>query len=433
MPAWRASCDSVVALAEKTRSRRPIFAKNSDRPPDECQPLVQVAAADHPSGSPLRCQYVEIDQVAHTYAFIGARPYWLWGLEHGVNEHGVAIGNHTIFTKDPVADTGLLGMDLVRLGLERGTTAEEALEVVIDLIERHGQGGSGYVDVTWPYHNSFLVADAERAFLLEASAEHWALAEVAGGASASNHTTIGTQWTRLSRACRQHAVDMGWSSGGEERFDFAAAYRDLAVVPPVLSSGRHATTCEALAAADGDLDVDGFKRLMRDHYEAGDHYVPGAQPDDERFFSVCEHAGIAGTTTASMIVELDPSAGAASVCRVAFCNPCIAPYLPLLPIGELPAELTRGGADASSGGAWWQFKALRDEVEKDWVSRGPGVRDVWRRHERELDAEIDSVCATLRTERDAGAARRQATEIMADHWVRTAARLADLTAELRAS
>src|SRR5206468_10622834 len=136
-----------------------LFAKNSDRPPRECQRLVQLPAARHPSGSRVRCQYVDIPQAPATAAVLGSQPYWLWGFEHGINEHRVAIGNQTVFARESLGKTGLLGMDLVRLGLERARSADEALEVLTDLLVAHGQGGSGHAHVDWPYHNAFLIAD----------------------------------------------------------------------------------------------------------------------------------------------------------------------------------------------------------------------------------------------------------------------------------
>ncbi|RMD82329.1 MAG: secernin-3, partial [Candidatus Dadabacteria bacterium] len=229
-----------MVLGRRARRGKTLFAKNSDRPPGESQPLVRAVPADFPPGSRLACQYIEIEQAGHTYGFIGSRPDWLWGLEHGVNEHRVAIGNHTIYTRDPLPSRGLLGMDLVRLGLERAASASEAAGVITALIERYGQGGSGFRDMDWPYHNSFLIADPHSAYLLEASGRQWAIKEVEEAASASNHVTIGTDWTRLSPECVDHARRQGWWNGGG-RFDFARAYRDTSVVPPQVSSGRYET------------------------------------------------------------------------------------------------------------------------------------------------------------------------------------------------
>src|SRR6202008_549697 len=78
-------------------------------------------------------------------AVVASHPTWLWGAEHGLNEHGVAIGNEKIWTvDDPHAQSaGLLGMDLVRLGLERGRDADEAFAAITTALEAHGQGGGG--------------------------------------------------------------------------------------------------------------------------------------------------------------------------------------------------------------------------------------------------------------------------------------------------
>ena len=112
-------CDTAVAVGSATASGNVIFAKNSDRNPNECQPLFHGPRQAHAPGASLHCQYLAIPQVAETWEVVGSRPWWLWGFETGVNEWGVAIGNEAVLSREPYAETGLLGMDLVRLGLER--------------------------------------------------------------------------------------------------------------------------------------------------------------------------------------------------------------------------------------------------------------------------------------------------------------------------
>jgi dipeptidase len=381
--AYRIACDSLVALGNSTHDGNVLFAKNSDRPAFECQPLVQLPARRGGAGKPLRCTYIEIPDVSETARVIGSQPFWCWGFEHGLNEHAVAIGNHTVFTKDELSGLGLIGMDLVRLGLERGTSAQQALEEMTRLIEIHGQGGSGYHDKDWPYHNSFLVADRSCAYLLETSGTRWAVREVEDVASASNHLTIGDNWTALSEGVIEHAVERGWwESEGHERFDFARAYRDTSMVPEVISSGRHRRTCRLLEETRGDVSVESLKRSLRDHYELS---APGAgrTPMDPEYFSVCMHAEPVGTTTASMIARLPREPRESPLYFASLGSPCVGAFIPLFVNADIPAVLARGSADPSDDSPWWQLKQLLLQVEKDWGNHGAIVRAAMDRFEND--------------------------------------------------
>ncbi len=141
-------CDTLVALGTHTADGAVWFAKNSDREPGEAQLVEVVAGADHPSSSDVRCTYLSVPQAPRTHTVILSRPFWMWGAEMGVNEHGVAIGNEAVFTRMPYRRDGVLtGMDLLRLALERSGSAEQAVETIVALLYDHGQGGRcGYRD-----------------------------------------------------------------------------------------------------------------------------------------------------------------------------------------------------------------------------------------------------------------------------------------------
>ena len=405
-------CDTLVALAPATHDRITLFAKNSDRPPRECQRIVQLRARRPPSGSPVRCQYLEIPEVAETATILGSQPYWLWGLEHGVNEHRVAIGNEMVFAREPLGAAGLTGMDLVRLGLERARTAAEALAVMTDLLERYGQGGSGQAHVEWPYHNAFLIADPVTAWILETSGRHWAARRVAEVGNVSNGLAIGVDWDRGSNDLTDFAVAQGWWSSDAGPVDFTAAYADESGVPPNLAGARRRRAGALLAAARGHVTPATMRGILRDHYDAGPVHRR-REFEDPQFFSLCMHADPLDNTTAAMVARLpaDPSAvGTAWVCPG---SPCVGAFLPCYVEGTVPERLARGEAEADRESPWWRMRELLTLVERDFERWGPLVRGRWDVYEAALAREATGVEAEAETARRSGRASAAAALLTA--------------------
>ncbi len=294
-------CDVLVALAPATAMGATLFAKNSDRPPLEQQPL-EWSPSRLDSGM-LRATHIEIPAfAAPTLDCVLSRPAWGWGAEHGVNEAGLAVGNTTVYTTlDPRgAPVGLTGMDLVRLALERATTAAAAVEVITSLIERYGQGGSGHdpalVPNGRPYWNAFLVADPTSAYVIDTSGATWA-AELVGDVRAiSNRTTI-PAFDAVHRHPRQpvdRLVDPRWR----------ASQQMLASRP---------------------VDLAGLQAHLRSHDSCGE---PG--------WSVCMHAGDIEATTASMVAAL--RSNSASTLWVVQGHPCEHDYVEV-PFAEAATRL----------------------------------------------------------------------------------------------
>src|SRR3984957_8388632 len=175
-----------------------VFAKNSDRPVGEVQLAVPFGRRPT-AGCTLRTQYLSIGDTGAHSALLSC-PTWLWGAEHGVNEFGVAIGNERVATVHDAAQArpGLIGMDLVRLGLERARSAEEALDILVDLLTTHGQGGIADAAHKSAYDSSFLIADPGQAFVLDTSGTDFAAAPFPRGTAISNRLSVGPGWTRGS-------------------------------------------------------------------------------------------------------------------------------------------------------------------------------------------------------------------------------------------
>ncbi len=335
------------------------FAKSSDRDANEAQLLDWQPRRAYPDGARLRCTWIEIPQVRETAAVLLSRPYWMWGAEIGANEHGVLIGNEAVFTRQPYQKSGLTGMDLLRLGLERADSARAAVDVILALLEQYGQGGGcGYENRRFTYHNAFIIADATGAFVLETAGRLYALEEVCGARSISNGLTI-------AGFAEQHSDTVKtWASQCRLRQPRTQALAERASSPADLAA------------------------ILRDHgdghgHEPDYHWLTGA------LSAPCVHPGglaASSQTTASWIAELRP--GAVRHWVTATAAPCTGLFKPV----EVAARLDLGPAPTDRADAqslWWRHEKLhrlvsrnpdrllpryaeeRDRVEARWFSDPP--------------------------------------------------------------
>ncbi|XP_018428066.1 PREDICTED: secernin-3 [Nanorana parkeri] len=260
------SCDTFVALPPATVGARIIFGKNSDRPSDEVQEIVYFPGRTYGAGEKLESTYIKIDQVEKTHAVVLSRPSWLWGAEMGANEFGVCIGNEAVWGKEEIDDKeALLGMDLVRLGLERAETAEGALDVLVGLLEKYGQGGNCMESqMSFTYHNSFLIADRKEAWILETAGLYWAAEKVEEGIkNISNNLSITTKIDREHPGMREYARTKGWWDGKRE-FNFAAVY---SYFNPSRSSSSGDRFCEGyklLRKHKGNITAESMMEILSD-------------------------------------------------------------------------------------------------------------------------------------------------------------------------
>lgn len=408
-------CDTWVALASSTAGRITLFAKNSDRLLFDSQPLLLHLRAKWPAGALVDLGRMTIPQVLETFATLGSSPYWCWGYEEGINEFGVAIGNEGVFTK-PLAEnmeaarsgrpaaSAPSGMDLVRLGLERGKTARQALEVITTLIEKYGQFGSAMptLSIDGAYDNSFIIADPQEAWVLETAGRNWIARKFTQGTtSISNKLSLTTSWDLASSGLVDLALAKGWWPKEKAReFDFTASYIDDSPLNKErIANSLARQTCSArlLREMEGRITVEGMMRIARDRSS-----TPSIDLDQ---------------TASSCIAVLPSLSNDLPVFWWCATTPSSSCYIPFFVHGNrIPNILSAAGTfgrriiapekaerDAfSENSYWWLFRDLCDKINAESVSRKAAARAEFDALEKEFAAGIPDVVSKAVGLRKAG-------------------------------
>lgn len=359
-------CDTVVALSSVTSDRNVYFAKNSDREPNEAQVLELILGNRYQQGTQVKCTYISIPQVEQTYTVLLSKPFWMWGAEMGVNEHGVAIGNEALFTRiKPSSEPGLIGMDLLRLALERSRTSEEALHILIDLIGQYGQSGNCSYGHKLFYHNSFLIADRDNAWVLETVDRYWAALKVRDFYSISNGITIDKNWDIASDDLVKFAVDKKWCSS-EGDFSFKKCYSDFLYTNFSQSQKRRCDTFEYLEKNKGRIDTQSLMSLLRMHHPEENDWRPDRSLTE---WTVCVHKGFgpirASQTTGSMVSRLSHDGDLHFLTGTS--APCTSFFKPVwLDLKFLNSTEPNPGNRYDKNTMWWRHERIHREILKNF-------------------------------------------------------------------
>jgi dipeptidase len=360
-------CDTLVALPNSTADGNLLFAKNSDREPDEAQGIIRIPNLEH-SEDTLQCTYIEIPQVSKTYECILSKPFQMWGSEMGVNEHGVVIGNEAVFTKVKFQknNQGLTGMDLLRLALERSNSAQAAIHCITSLLAAYGQNAcGGYKNKSFYYHNSFLIADKQEAWVLETAGNEWAVEKVRDIRSISNSLSITDNANQLSPSARDFAKHKKWWNGIEP-FNFQKVYSDWLYTTIGRASMRQACTTDLSLKKKGQLSVTDCMRILQTHNQDEEKF----RPTKANTGSICMHAtGLLNpSSTTSSMVTVIRSSGPHTVWLTGTSSPCLSVYLPFFFGSDVLTQLKQPSSFPDDS-LWWKAEKLHRWISKDYRKR----------------------------------------------------------------
>ena len=380
------SCDTMVALPSATKEYQTIFAKNSDRPAAECQPLVQRARETHPAGTSTKCQFVELPEVKTTYRHIGSRPYWCWGYEHGFNEHQVVIGNEGLASKYEFDSPKLIGMELIRLGLERAETAAEAVTVMTELITKYGQGKFSNDSGVRTYDNGYIIADPIEAYIIQTAGHEWAVKQVEGAVGISNVYSLEEDWDRLSPNGVHEAIAQGWWTDTSARFNFSEAYSRETDRSVGSGAMRRRRSCAVLSKYTGNVDIQTMMALLSDHSDGSNPDEP-FQTEISSGTSICVHhddKGEGSNTAASLVAHLCDDGSRLPIYWCSFYSPCLGVFLPMFMEGELPQVLAIGDETPSDNSPWWLFRQLSLKLRLEEPELIPIIQAKWKEFQTQL-------------------------------------------------
>ncbi len=353
-------CDNLIALPILTESGKTIFAKNSDREPNEAQSIVHLPPTKTTTPF-VQCTYIRIPQVAETYEAIISKPFWSWGAEMGVNKFSVIIGNQPAFSRVPIAkdNKSLTGSDLVRLGLERSRSAAEALKTITALLQQFGSDGCvGYQNKKLFSHHSYIIADPVEAWILETAGREWVAEKITDCRTISDGYTIHEKFDLISPGAVAMAEQNKWHVQGKP-FDFAKSF--------AAEEMNLVTACKVRQRVT-QLGINRRKQFdLRDAFSIlSEHQMENFKPERSTTAEVCMHATTRNPiqTANSMVILIDQFSQP-EIWTTGTSHPCLSFFKPIRMEGG-NFDMLKSSGTRSDQSFWWTVERFHRLSDHDY-------------------------------------------------------------------
>ncbi len=401
-------CDTVVAVGKSTKDGSVILGKNSNRTPNEVHNIEYLKGKKYGVNAKVKCTYITIPQVKETYDVLLLKPFWMFGCEMGSNEYGVTIGNEAVWSKEPIRDTGLLGMDMMRLAVERSKTAKEALETITNLLEKYGQGGECTYGIKGRnYHNSFIIADTKEAWVLETADRFWIAEKVKGIRTISNTLSIGSEYDLIHPELINHAINKGYCKS-EDDFHFVNNFIPKFRIYHVFTESKYRTqyyakgfdrqqcTTALLLRNKGKITPEDVMEVLRNH---------NIKPEEEATWSAskaspkspCHHATsfvLPDQSTGSIVSHLKKDIQVHWVTGTS--GPCTSTFKPVfLPKAGFSKKPILGDEKYNEKALWWQHEKLHRLVLLDYQRRLGTYKEDRNRLEGKYVKKVNTILKSL--------------------------------------
>lgn len=383
-------CMMATALPAATLERCTVFAHKTNSPAGASHALFWAPGRDYALGESVQVQRLTLPQARRTHSLLGIQTAGVWGFVHGVNEHGVAMGTTPTHTRLRGATPGLTGADLVRLTLERASSALQAVDTAADLVSRYGQGPYLDCSAEEDQDNAFLIADRREAYLLAACGAHWAVQQVGAVRALNEVCHLRKDWDRISPGLADLAISRGWQPRDGSKLDFAGA---LAADAGANQAGYRwwGQATLRLEAQSGAVDHALMRRLLNE---------PASESETRPI------------RTVSLIAQINPAEDAVPLAWCSLGPLGFGLYFPLPVVAEPPPAFRRDG-DETDGCALGR--------RMTGVKSAPASRTALAALQGRFDqaaGEFAADAAALKRRGDAEGLRRLAASFTQSNWER---------------